>query len=158
VWDEDTSDERTVLRASIADPYILIIRDDSSLLILQADEGGDLDEIPVERVLRSSKWLSGSLYLDKHRAILSQDKRPGKSPTENVLLFLLSGDSKLLVSIVTSLSLLTKSVSDIKLIIHSRYSRSPTPLSPCMSRKGLISYPQYCHLNLLLSVQRLARS
>jgi cleavage and polyadenylation specificity factor subunit 1 len=100
VWDEDASDERTVLLASISDPYILIIRDDSSLLVLQADEVGDLDEIPVEGVLRSSKWLSGSLYLDKNRSILSQDKRPGKRPSENVLLFLLSADSRLFVSIV----------------------------------------------------------
>ena len=101
VWDEDASDERTVLLASISDPYILIIRDDSSLLVLQADEVGDLDEIPVEGVLRSSKWLSGSLYLDKHQSILSQEKRQGKRPSENVLLFLLSVDSRLFVSIVT---------------------------------------------------------
>lgn len=100
MWDEETEDERTVLRASISDPYILIIRDDSSLLVLQAEEGGDLDEIPVGGVLRSSKWLSGSLYLDKHRFILQRNKGIDRNPSENALLFLLGADNKLLVSIV----------------------------------------------------------
>ncbi|KAJ6145223.1 hypothetical protein N7470_009118 [Penicillium chermesinum] len=44
VWDEDTEEERTVRSVSFADPYIAIIRDDSSLLLLQTDESGDLDE------------------------------------------------------------------------------------------------------------------
>lgn len=97
VWDEDTSDERSVVTASFAEPYLLVIRDDQSLLLLQADKSGDLDEVELEGELSSSKWLSGCLYHDKYHAFLP-DKGETKPPSDNVLMFLLRADHTLFVS------------------------------------------------------------
>ncbi|ODH13612.1 hypothetical protein ACO22_07085 [Paracoccidioides brasiliensis] len=95
VWDEDTSEERSVVHASFADPYVLIIRDDSSILLLQADESGDLDEIETDGIIESTTWISGSLYQDKYRSFLSYEGTPNRKPSDNVLLFLLNSESKL---------------------------------------------------------------
>lgn len=51
---------------SFADPYIAIIRDDSSLLLLQADESGDLDEVALPEQL-SSKWQFSHIYHDENK-------------------------------------------------------------------------------------------
>jgi len=52
------------MTASFADPYLLIFRDDSSLLLLQSDESGDLDLLSDSDVLSSRKWQCGCLYTD----------------------------------------------------------------------------------------------
>ncbi|KAK2798780.1 mRNA cleavage and polyadenylation factor subunit [Onygenales sp. PD_10] len=95
VYDEDTSDERTVVHASFADPYVLIIRDDQSVLLLQSDKSGDLDEIDTDGILGSSSWITGSLYHDKYRSFMAYEEGPDKKLSDNVLLFLLNSDSKL---------------------------------------------------------------
>jgi cleavage and polyadenylation specificity factor subunit 1 len=98
VWDEDTSEERTALRASFAEQYLFIIRDDQSMLLLQVDESGDLDEMSLGEGLTSCSWLSGSLYADKHRHFLPLVGDAETPASENVLLFLLDTDLRLLVS------------------------------------------------------------
>ncbi|PGH33637.1 cleavage and polyadenylation specificity factor subunit 1 [[Emmonsia] crescens] len=95
VWDEDMSEEKSVVHASFADPYVLIIRDDQSVLLLQADESGDLDEIETDGIINSTTWISGSLYQDKHRSFMSYEGGPNRKPSDNVLLFLLNSESKL---------------------------------------------------------------
>jgi cleavage and polyadenylation specificity factor subunit 1 len=98
VWDEDTSDERVAVSASFYDPYLLIIRDDSSVLLLQADESGDLDDVPLPTEIRSSQWRFGCLYHDKSQSF-SVASSVSKNFTEgDVLLFLLSAECKLSVS------------------------------------------------------------
>lgn len=98
VWDEDTSDERTVVSASFADPYLAILRDDSTLLVLQADESGDLDEVTVNEEITSRKWLSGCLYNDKSSFFVQEDVAEKSGGQNNLLLFLLSSECKLFVS------------------------------------------------------------
>lgn len=86
------------MSASFTDPYIAILRDDSSLLLLQADGTGDIDEVSLPDETTSSKWRSGCLYHDRHQAF----SRPAPLPdgaSGNVLLFLLSMDYKLSVSL-----------------------------------------------------------
>ncbi|KLJ06944.1 protein CFT1 [Blastomyces silverae] len=95
VWDEDMSEEKYVVHASFADPYVLIIRDDQSVLLLQADRSGDLDEIETDGIINSTTWISGSLYQDKYRSFMSYEAAPTRKLSDNVLLFLLSSDSKL---------------------------------------------------------------
>lgn len=90
VWDEDTSEERMAVSASFADPYLAILRDDSSLLLLQADDSGDLDEVTTKEPIASTKWLSCCLYEDTHKTFSTQD---------DFLLFLLNSEGKLFVSI-----------------------------------------------------------
>ncbi|EFE34581.1 uncharacterized protein ARB_06344 [Trichophyton benhamiae CBS 112371] len=97
VWDEDTSEERTVIQASFAEPYLLTIRDDHSLLILQTDKNGDLDEVEVQGSAASGKWISGCLYEDKMN-IFFPDSDIENEAGPNILLFLLDGDGNLSVS------------------------------------------------------------
>jgi cleavage and polyadenylation specificity factor subunit 1 len=63
--DEETGAEPKIVSTSFCDPYMLIIRDDASLLVLEADESGDLDAVEQGEAVTSTKWSSGSLYHDK---------------------------------------------------------------------------------------------
>lgn len=94
VWDEDTSDERIAVSASFADPYLVILRDDASVLLLQADESGDLDEVPVNDGISSKSWLSGCLYAD-NSGMFSPIETDSQG---NIHLFLLNDECKLFVS------------------------------------------------------------
>ncbi|KAJ5752373.1 hypothetical protein N7520_009290 [Penicillium odoratum] len=106
IWDEDTDEERIAVSASFADPYLSILRDDSSLLLLQADASGDLDEVPVSDEMSMLKWQSGCLYHDKNQAFGSlQSKSSGAEG--NVLLFLLSAEYKLSIFNVSDMKLLS---------------------------------------------------
>lgn len=89
VWDEDTSEERVAVSASFIDPYLVVIRDDASVLLLQADESGDLDEVSLPHEISTSQWRSACLYHDQHQVF---DTASGGSARNKVLLFLL--DSK----------------------------------------------------------------
>lgn len=63
--DEETGAEPRVLHASICDPYLLLIRDDSSAFIAQMNSDDELEEVEKpEGVLTSTKWISGCLYAD----------------------------------------------------------------------------------------------
>ncbi|KKK23785.1 hypothetical protein AOCH_000296 [Aspergillus ochraceoroseus] len=95
VWDDDSSEERVAVSASLADPYLAIIRDDSTLLLLQADDSKDLDEVTVPEDIAAQKWLSSCLYSDKTGFFTSLDPSTTKSPQSEIFLFLLSQDCKL---------------------------------------------------------------
>jgi cleavage and polyadenylation specificity factor subunit 1 len=98
VWDEDTSDERMAVSASLADPYIAILRDDSTLMLLQADDSGDLDEVELNDSATAGKWRSCCLYWDKAE-IFSSTGHTSKQRTHcGLFLFLLSIDCRLYVS------------------------------------------------------------
>jgi cleavage and polyadenylation specificity factor subunit 1 len=64
------------------------------VLLLQADESGDLDEIPLNDRIASKSWLSGCLYAD-HSGMFSPVETGSQG---NIHLFLLSAECKLLVS------------------------------------------------------------
>ncbi|XHG02780.1 mRNA cleavage and polyadenylation factor subunit, variant 2 [Aspergillus wentii] len=95
VWDEDTSDERMAVAASFVDPYLAILRDDSTLLLLQADEKGDLDEVVLSEDISTKKWLSSCVYYDHNGCFSMVDPASEKSSRRTVLLFLLSSDCRL---------------------------------------------------------------
>ncbi|KAF2874977.1 CPSF A subunit region-domain-containing protein [Massariosphaeria phaeospora] len=59
--DEDSGNELQVINASFADPYLLILRDDSSVKILQASGTGEIEELDCSG-LTSTQWLSASLF------------------------------------------------------------------------------------------------
>ncbi|KAL2869932.1 cleavage/polyadenylation factor CFT1 [Aspergillus lucknowensis] len=95
IWDDDSTDERVAVSASLVDPYLAIIRDDSSLLVLQADESGDLDEVAVSEDIASRRWLSACLYFDKTRMFTVSEPKKAKQTQNSTLLFLLSQDYQL---------------------------------------------------------------
>ncbi|BCS21380.1 cleavage/polyadenylation factor CFT1 [Aspergillus puulaauensis] len=95
VWDEDNSDERAAICASLADPYLAIICDDLTLLLLQADDSGDLDEMTVAQDAASQKWLSACLYTDKTGFFSNSKSHRGNPDPQNIFLFLLNQDHQL---------------------------------------------------------------
>jgi cleavage and polyadenylation specificity factor subunit 1 len=63
--DEETGAEPRVLSASIADPYLLLIRDDGSIFIASIDKSNEMEEVEKPGgSLSSTKWSSGCLYQD----------------------------------------------------------------------------------------------
>jgi cleavage and polyadenylation specificity factor subunit 1 len=74
------------------DPYLAIIRDDSTLLLLQADDSGDLDEVTLSEDVVSQKWLSACFYSDNAGFFTA--------PFASIL-FLLNQDHQLYVSVLT---------------------------------------------------------
>ncbi|KAI1170009.1 CPSF A subunit region-domain-containing protein [Nemania sp. FL0916] len=89
--DEDTGAEPRIEYASIADPYILLIRDDASIFIAKMDNNLELEELEKDdSSLTSKKWTTGCLYEDKLGAFLNTQSDKGAKSGENILMFLLS--------------------------------------------------------------------
>ncbi|PYH72415.1 cleavage/polyadenylation factor CFT1 [Aspergillus vadensis CBS 113365] len=97
IWDDDTNDERMAVSASLADSCLAILRDDSTLLFLQADDSGDLDEVVLGEDVASGKWISCCLYSDKTGLFSSIDQTLSEPVKNDMFLFLLSHDCKLFV-------------------------------------------------------------
>ncbi|KAH8883832.1 hypothetical protein GQ53DRAFT_846646 [Thozetella sp. PMI_491] len=94
--DEDTGAEPRVLSASIADPFLLLVRDDASAFIAQIDSNGELEELEKEdKTLVSTKWLTGCLYADKSGVFAEQQADKGAKSGDSILLFLLSTNGAL---------------------------------------------------------------
>lgn len=89
-------EERTVQSASFSEPYLLISLDNQSIEVLQADEHGDLDKMPIEGMIKSTKWLTGCLYKDEGRNF-NFGIKSNAATCDNILLFLLNHDSELFV-------------------------------------------------------------
>lgn len=96
--DDATGSEPRVISASFSDPYVLLVRDDSSVMILRADESGDLDEVEQGEAVVGGKWLSGSLYEDSNDALRLEAGDDSEDEAGNVLMFLLSAGGGLQVS------------------------------------------------------------
>jgi cleavage and polyadenylation specificity factor subunit 1 len=60
--DEATDAELKILSASFCDPYVLLLRDDSSVMILEATSSGELEEIERSDDIMATAWLSGCLF------------------------------------------------------------------------------------------------
>ena len=59
--DEESGDDLRIINASFADPYLLILREDSSVKIFKATGDGELEDVEASG-LSSTKWLSASLF------------------------------------------------------------------------------------------------
>lgn len=102
--DEETGAEPRVVNASIADPYLMLVRDDSSVFVAKIDKNMELEEIEKEHDdLLSTKWLTGCLYEDKTGIFANVQTDRGTKPGENIVMFLLSGYGALHVSRVRHL-------------------------------------------------------
>ncbi|KAF2482465.1 CPSF A subunit region-domain-containing protein [Neohortaea acidophila] len=60
--DEATDAELNIVHTAFCHPYILVVRDDSTVVVLKADASGDFEPLEAEGVLKDTKWLGGSLY------------------------------------------------------------------------------------------------
>ena len=88
--DEDSESGPRVVNASFSDPYVLLIRDDSSAVVLTADESGDLDEVSQSETFKTGKWLSGSLFEDSSDVLRLEYPEESEDEASNVLMFLLN--------------------------------------------------------------------
>lgn len=96
--DEETGAEPRVISANIVDPYLLLIRDDSSAYLASIDKNNELEEVEKENAfLVLTKWLSGCLYRD-HSGIFGEQAERGSKKEEDILMFLLSAAGALHVS------------------------------------------------------------
>lgn len=59
---DDGDTELKILHTSFCDPYVLVLRDDSSVQILKADERGDVEPLELDSALQGGKWVSGCLH------------------------------------------------------------------------------------------------
>ncbi|KAF2636376.1 protein CFT1 [Massarina eburnea CBS 473.64] len=59
--DEESGAELRIINASFADPYMLVLRDDSSVRFSKANGSGEIEEVEASG-LTSTKWLSASLF------------------------------------------------------------------------------------------------
>ncbi|CAK7226945.1 mRNA cleavage and polyadenylation factor subunit [Sporothrix curviconia] len=90
MFDEDTGAEPKILSASIADPYLLVIRDDASAFVAEMNKDFELEEIERENeTLVSTKWATGCLYHDT-QGMFSATPAETSDKTENTLMFLFS--------------------------------------------------------------------
>lgn len=93
--DDTTGAEPKVFSAAFADPYVLLLREDLSIMVLKADESGDLDEIEQGKASRDTKWLSGSLYEDSNDVLRLESDDENEDEAGNVLMFLLNSQGGL---------------------------------------------------------------
>jgi len=59
--DEESGNELRVINASLADPYLLVLREDASIKIFKASGDGELEDVEASG-LSSTRWLSASLF------------------------------------------------------------------------------------------------
>ncbi|KAI1465395.1 CPSF A subunit region-domain-containing protein [Daldinia caldariorum] len=89
--DEETGAEPRVDFASIADPFLLLVRDDASAFIAKIDKNLELEELEKEdTALTSTKWATGCLYEDKSGVFSEGQTDKGAKSGENIIMFLLS--------------------------------------------------------------------
>ncbi|CAH0048218.1 unnamed protein product [Clonostachys solani] len=102
MFDEDTNTEPRVLSASISDPYLLLVRDDSNIFLAQIQRNNELEEVDKdESPLNSTKWSSGCLYKDT-KGVFQSSKGSGTS--ETIMMFLLSSSGALHIYALPDLS------------------------------------------------------
>ncbi|KAL8945889.1 MAG: hypothetical protein Q9222_007636, partial [Ikaeria aurantiellina] len=88
--DEATGAEPKVVSSSFTDPYVLLVRDDESAMVLRVDESGDLDEVEQGDDLRKTGFRSGSLYEDSNDVFRLESEIEIEDDAGNVLMFLLT--------------------------------------------------------------------
>ncbi|KAL1895582.1 mRNA cleavage and polyadenylation factor subunit [Ceratocystis pirilliformis] len=96
MMDEETDAEPQIISASISDPYILLIRDDSSAFIAQMDSNCELEEIEKGQAMAGTKLATGCLYSDVN-GIFVPNKEPKNAKTAAILAFFITTEGSLLI-------------------------------------------------------------
>ncbi|KHN94577.1 Cleavage factor two protein 1 [Metarhizium album ARSEF 1941] len=103
--DEDTGAEPRVTSASIVDPYLLLIRDDSSIFLAQMHSNNELEEVlKPDGTLKSTKWTSGCLYNDTQGVFQNNASEQQSDEADRIMMFLLSSAGALHVYALPDLS------------------------------------------------------
>ena len=89
------------MHTSFAEPYILLVRDDSSVMLIKAEESGDLEEVERGHALLNTKWTSGSLYDDSNDIFRLESEDEEQDEGGNVLMFLINVQGGLKVKMIS---------------------------------------------------------
>lgn len=65
IVDEDSGSEARIATAHIMDPYVVIVKDDNTALLLKADKKGELEEIELPEFPEVTKFVSASIFTDE---------------------------------------------------------------------------------------------
>lgn len=140
--DEETNAEPRVLSAKIADPYLLLIRDDGSVFIAQIDNNNELEEMDkTGSPLTASKWSTGCLYTDTTGAFQSLQGDKGTNVTETIMMFLTTSSGALHVSFIHVFLFITHAN-------HPRFMLFLISLNHYLLLKGCLSSPHTFLQNL----------
>lgn len=103
--DEETGSEPQAVSASITDPYIFVIRNDSSVFVAKIrSTDHELEELDKSgSVLTSTKWKAGCLYEDT-QGVFQSSPSADENRAPNVMMFLLSASGALQVFALPDLS------------------------------------------------------
>jgi cleavage and polyadenylation specificity factor subunit 1 len=95
--DEASDEEPKIVAASVAEPFILLVRDDQSIALLRVDESGEIEEVSKPDSLNTIAWQSGALYDDAEDAFHLPLEIEGAEEEDvgTVLMFLLGCDGSL---------------------------------------------------------------
>ena len=66
---DDSETELKIAHTSFAEPYLLVIRSDSSAVVLRAEDNGELEEIDSGDAFRAAKWATGSLHKPRNGTV-----------------------------------------------------------------------------------------
>ncbi|KAI1342830.1 CPSF A subunit region-domain-containing protein [Xylariaceae sp. FL0016] len=103
--DDETGAEPRVESASIADPYILLVRDDASALVAKMDKSLELEELEKgDGIIASTKWATGCLYEDTTGVFSKGQSDKGMKSGEDIMMFLLSKSGALHIFALPNLS------------------------------------------------------
>ena len=99
MFDEEQGTEPKIVSANIAEPFLLLIRDDASIFLARCDEDNELEEVEREDdFLLKNKWLSGCLYSDTTGIFAKTQTDKGLAQEESVIMCLLNSEGALYVS------------------------------------------------------------
>ncbi|KEY74035.1 hypothetical protein S7711_02625 [Stachybotrys chartarum IBT 7711] len=103
--DEETGAEPRVVSASIQDPYLLLVRDDTSIFVASMDSNNELEEVEkTDASLASTKWLAGCLYADTKGVFQPVQGDNGVETGQKIMMFLLSATGALHIYALPDLS------------------------------------------------------
>ena len=89
ISDETTASGVEITTVAVAEPFILLQRSDHRLLLLRANEHGELEEIEDTGVLPETRWKSGSLFDDVDDVFRLEFDGMDEENSSSVLMFLI---------------------------------------------------------------------
>ncbi|KAL9026570.1 MAG: hypothetical protein Q9196_004784, partial [Gyalolechia fulgens] len=96
ISEEGTETDPKIVSASFAESSILLVLDNGKIMVLRADESGDLDEVEQGDSLRTKGIKSGSLYEDSNDVFRLESDEEIEEVWGNILMFLLTMEGGLL--------------------------------------------------------------
>ncbi|MCJ1436137.1 mRNA cleavage and polyadenylation factor subunit [Xylographa pallens] len=105
ISEDPTPEDPRIVAASFAEPYVLLLRDDSNAMLLKADDAGELEEVEQGNTFSSTAWLSISLFDDSNDVFrLAGEEEEADDEGSSVLMFLLNVNGGLQVYKASDLS------------------------------------------------------